>query len=592
VADVRRPELEYRHLPGKHNQQSHGDPDGKFSGGIAGPEVPDDGLGDFDPISTAEGTFGELHMGIDGSGDVRWAFSEVGKDRAVDMSAGELDELDRKLRQIVNDRDDPDGDDSVPAGEVYTDDEWGDGAHRIELYGNGIIGIVFGGGDPDDDDPYTLLLDPPDEDEDSDDVAGVLDAIEDVLNELDVDTDERSTARPDIDDEPDGPLDEHTQVLLTAISELALAARAKFDPADHPRNPKGAAGGGRFRSNVDRLKDALKAHKAGGSTGDPFEGFDREQLRRVAKARGIDLKRGEGRESIAQKLMAHLDEGKPAAAEKPPTPAAPAAPKKRAPRKRNAAEPAGETTPHDAGRTKLARIVEHGTVASKKPLSGGLMGEVQLHTYEDGTKTVWKRSKDIGNVSAKQQSDAEELAPLVAHALGLRAPAVVRSGTDTVHMEFVDNARSTAELEVFDNSLPSSDEGRMIGLLDLLTSNADRNAGNVMVLDGGRGIVPIDHGLAFRYIRGEYDRDDNPARPDRGISSGYTSHWFKPFNQTWIDNDLTPGDVAEIRQRLHRRKADFDRLGRGDWYEFALARLDALAPHAKGATSRLLPEVT
>jgi hypothetical protein len=587
VADVRRPLLEDRHLPGKHNQQAHGD---------SGPGVPDDGLGDFDPISTAEGTYGNLHMGVDSSGDVRWAFHEDGNARAVDMSGDELDELHTTLRRVLADRDDAIDDGDTSANEIYADDEFGDGMHRVELYGSGIIGIVFGGGDPDDDDPYTLLLDPPDEDEDSDDVAGVLDAIEDVLNELDVDPAERSMSQRDsggyADDEPDGPLDEHTQVLLAAISELALAARVKFDPSDHPRNPKGAAGGGRFRSNVDRLKDALKAHKAGGGTGDPFEGFDREQLRRVAKARGIDLKRGEGRESIAQKLMAHLDEGKPAAAEKPPTPAAPAAPKKRAPRKRKAAEPAGETTPHDAGRATLARIVEHGTVANNKPLSGGLMGEVQLRTYNDGTKTVWKQAKTIGNVSAKQQSDAEELAPLIAHALGLRAPTVVRASGDTVHMEFVDNARSTAELEVVDNSLLGSTEGRMIGLLDLLTSNADRNAGNVMVLDGGKGIVPIDHGLAFRYIRGEYDRDDNPARPDRGISSGYTSHWFKPFNQTWIDNDLTPADVAEIRQRLQRRKADFDRLDRGDWYKFALARLDALAPYAKGATSRLLPEVT
>jgi len=123
-------------------------------------------------------------------------------------------------------------------------------------------------------------------------------------------------------DEPlidDGDLDEDSLALLTALDELTGERRA-FDPAKHARNPKGAAGGGRFRSMVDRLKDAIDAHaKAGSAKGDPFKDFDREQLRRVAKARGIDLKRGESRDEIAKKLLEHLDG--------PPTPEAPAGPK-------------------------------------------------------------------------------------------------------------------------------------------------------------------------------------------------------------------------------------------------------------------------
>ncbi len=116
------------------------------------------------------------------------------------------------------------------------------------------------------------------------------------------------------------PLDEESAALLAALNELdgplGDALRAAWDPAKHVRNPKGP-GGGRFRSNVDKLKDAIVAHKAGSGEGHPFDGYNREQLRRVAKARGIELGRGEDRDSIAKKLLDHLDEktsqSKPAA---------------------------------------------------------------------------------------------------------------------------------------------------------------------------------------------------------------------------------------------------------------------------------------
>lgn len=137
------------------------------------------------------------------------------------------------------------------------------------------------------------------------------------------------------DDEDPGDIqpgsDEHA--LVTAMHEIApkdgraaseiamLEIRAKalraadadrgFNPAAHPRNPKGAAGGGRFRSMVDRIKDALDQHHNDGGTGDPLAGFNREQLRKVAKARGLELKRGEDEDSIKRKLLDDLHVGGP-----------------------------------------------------------------------------------------------------------------------------------------------------------------------------------------------------------------------------------------------------------------------------------------
>src|SRR6266498_767554 len=110
------------------------------------------------------------------------------------------------------------------------------------------------------------------------------------------------------DDDPWGDLDEHSGALLVALAELAGDVARAWDPGKHPRNPKGP-GGGRFRSMVDRLKDAIASHLKGDGEGHPFDGFDREQLRRVAKARGIALKRGEDRDSIAKKLLDDIRKG-------------------------------------------------------------------------------------------------------------------------------------------------------------------------------------------------------------------------------------------------------------------------------------------
>lgn len=104
---------------------------------------------------------------------------------------------------------------------------------------------------------------------------------------------------------PDLPLDEDEMVdaLIRAVEELRAESSAEmraWDPDRHPRGP-----GGRFRSTVDVLKEKLQHHHKTGE-GDPFEGYSREQLRRVARAHGIELKRGEDRESIAAKLHASL----------------------------------------------------------------------------------------------------------------------------------------------------------------------------------------------------------------------------------------------------------------------------------------------
>lgn len=121
----------------------------------------------------------------------------------------------------------------------------------------------------------------------------------------------------DLDEEADD-WEDAIDALILALDEIGQdRVEAAWDPAKHARNPKGSPGGGKFRSMVDRLKDAIDEHQNGGGKGHPFESFDREQLRRVARARGIELKRGEGRDSIAEKLLGHLGGGGSDSAAKP-----------------------------------------------------------------------------------------------------------------------------------------------------------------------------------------------------------------------------------------------------------------------------------
>lgn len=104
---------------------------------------------------------------------------------------------------------------------------------------------------------------------------------------------------------PVPPDDEAVRALLCAMDEFR-----DFNPDLHPRNPKGSKGGGRFRSTVDKLIDALNEWKKSGEKGDPFKDFEREPLRKAAKARGITLKRGATRDDIVAALKADLSKGK------------------------------------------------------------------------------------------------------------------------------------------------------------------------------------------------------------------------------------------------------------------------------------------
>lgn len=166
---------------------------------------------------------------------------------------------------------------------------------------------------------------------------------------------------PAPDTTPSGSGDESTQALVDALDEVGSGASRASTPGDdllvralaealdeiyrtrHVRTAAGAKkyglpigspiGGGHAKPHVpgtsaksgrttlkDRLVTAINDHLSGKNDGDPLSGFDREQLRKVAKDRGIPLRRGEERDSIAKKLIDSLTGGEAPQESKPEAP--------------------------------------------------------------------------------------------------------------------------------------------------------------------------------------------------------------------------------------------------------------------------------
>lgn len=321
----------------------------------------------------------------------------------------------------------------------------------------------------------------------------------------------------------------------------------------------------------DRIVAAIDEHLTGRGDGDPFDGFSREHLRKAAKDRGIALDRGEPRESIAAKLLADVGGGRPTAAAKRPPGRQMPVPDRAKPYHRNL-----------DGIEDLARAVEDGQPPkTRRALTGGVSADTELHVLKDGTKVVVKHG---GN------PEAEHGASMIARALGLDAPRVYRNHRSEVYMDYVDNAKTWDQIREAAGENPggdladrykavrNTDDAKLIGLLDLMVVNGDRNAGNWMIDDNTGKIIPIDHGHAFwtQYV-GQPGRQIRAHAIDGTFSGAYLSE-----PRRWGPNDLTADDIAEIRSRLEKLRPDFKHIGRERWLNYALAVLDAVEPWALG----------
>lgn len=239
----------------------------------------------------------------------------------------------------------------------------------------------------------------------------------------------------------------------------------------------------------------------------------------------------------------------------------------------------GFSLPEALDNADIVRAVQSGIARSER-LSGGVSGS-SLVTMNDGTKLIRKTTR----------VDEEHAAALVARALGI-GPRIYRDG-DQIWIEYID-APSAAKvrqqavkaggdaLDAFDarvDRIAQSDQGQLVGLLDQLTRNTDRNFDNWLIGAGDRPI-PVDHGLTF--TRGRLPEDFRLADPPRSMFDLFSGQYTTENGEHWAANRLTRPDIAEIRRRLAALEPEFDAIGRPDWLRYSRQVLDAIEPHAQG----------
>lgn len=214
------------------------------------------------------------------------------------------------------------------------------------------------------------------------------------------------------------------------------------------------------------------------------------------------------------------------------------------------------------GQTQVTTIADSPLKEERR--QGGTMGVTSLEEHEAGRiirKDVATRPGSADVRDPDEQADAEQLAPLVAEAMGLRAPSVVRRGRHEIEMEHIDGKAGDADgpYASLSPELARSPDGQRMGILDVAINNHDRNMGNFIQTPDGR-LVPIDHSMAF------YDAPDAVGLP---------------FPTERLD--ITESEAAAMRVRMEALRPEFERVGRGDWLDGTLERFDRIkfAPDPK-----------
>lgn len=227
------------------------------------------------------------------------------------------------------------------------------------------------------------------------------------------------------------------------------------------------------------------------------------------------------------------------------------------------------TGSYESRRTALDRSIRSG-LDDQDVISEGIMGDTRRIKLADGTETIYKRAKAgwANRWTTEDQTDAEELASLVADAVGVRAPAIQRASNTELYMEVMPGTTAMAKgWRTPPDEIWRSDEGLKMGLLDVLLNNSDRHTGNWMVDDQGK-IAAIDHGLAFR-------------NSYAGNSSPFAARLLD-INGNATGNPFSVNDIRRVRERLERLKPQFEAFGRERWYTDVLRRLNEVDAGAVG----------
>jgi hypothetical protein len=206
----------------------------------------------------------------------------------------------------------------------------------------------------------------------------------------------------------------------------------------------------------------------------------------------------------------------------------------------------------------LRRGIDSGPADSEQ-LAGGDVASTYGFTWNDGSRAVLKEAKRrVRGMSPVEQTDAEELAGLVADLVGVRAPVTHRVSDTEIYQEYMPGETG---MKKFGGNVPfrltNSEEGLRMGLFDQLIGNNDRHNGN-WTTDRDDRLYAIDHGLAF------------------GTDDGVEVYGPFAFELLYGGHEIKWSEFENIRSKLRQARPEFERLGRGGWYDKMIERLDAM----------------
>jgi hypothetical protein len=192
-------------------------------------------------------------------------------------------------------------------------------------------------------------------------------------------------------------------------------------------------------------------------------------------------------------------------------------------------------------------------------LSGGDVASTYGYTWKDGSRAVLKEAKrEVRGTTPQEQTDAEELAGVVADVMGIRAPVAHRVSDTEIYLEYMPGETG---MKRFGGSVPyrytTSEEGLNMGLFDQLIGNNDRHTGNWTV-DRDDRLYAIDHGLAF--------------------GGDVYGDVFGPFafELLYGGHEIPRSKLADVRRKLEALRPQFKKLHREQWHDKMMQRLDAV----------------
>ena len=259
-----------------------------------------------------------------------------------------------------------------------------------------------------------------------------------------------------------------------------------------------------------------------------------------------------------------------------------------------------------------------GTSIVRKAFFGGLDEPSEPDEYWDEELGEWVVDEDDDGLwyddEQRMQAIAEIKASEVAGAIGAPALTVIADPDGEPNVVYYGYAEGSPPgfSVIEEGSIFESDEAVLIGVLDLLIENDDRQGSNWLVTPEGKPFA-IDHGQSFEGHPGRDQRtfDLRPATgpfADRMLSVGWIvidgqtgkevppppgydpltplpQGYQKKWRQVWHPNRLHPGDIAVMKQRIQALH-DRERLTIGE-NRYMQAMLDGLGKHATG-TRRLV----